>query len=76
MRKLRRWDQAFVVSKQLHTKFALMFRAGLSFLGFRPQTRVSLLSDYATWPLTEIEGWGLSPRGAGYLFGADVVAQV
>lgn len=23
----------------------------------------------------EIEGWGLSPRGAGYLFGADVVAQ-
>eukprot|EP00123_Amoebidium_parasiticum_P019588 comp27258_c0_seq1/m.47148 comp27258_c0_seq1/g.47148 ORF comp27258_c0_seq1/g.47148 comp27258_c0_seq1/m.47148 type:complete len:308 (-) comp27258_c0_seq1:351-1274(-) len=23
----------------------------------------------------EIEGWGLSPRGAGYLFGGDVVAQ-
>ena len=23
----------------------------------------------------EIDGWGLSPRGAGYLFGADVVAQ-
>ena len=22
----------------------------------------------------EIEGWGLSPRGAGYLFGADIVA--
>ena len=21
----------------------------------------------------EIEGWGLSPRGAGYLFGGDVV---
>eukprot|EP01087_Luapelamoeba_hula_P024466 TRINITY_DN9322_c0_g1_i1.p1 TRINITY_DN9322_c0_g1~~TRINITY_DN9322_c0_g1_i1.p1 ORF type:complete len:308 (+),score=25.44 TRINITY_DN9322_c0_g1_i1:62-985(+) len=23
----------------------------------------------------EIDGWGLSPRGAGYLFGSDVVAQ-
>ena len=23
----------------------------------------------------DIAGWGLSPRGAGYLFGADVVAQ-
>eukprot|EP01098_Paradermamoeba_levis_P013543 TRINITY_DN61_c0_g1_i4.p1 TRINITY_DN61_c0_g1~~TRINITY_DN61_c0_g1_i4.p1 ORF type:complete len:148 (-),score=35.31 TRINITY_DN61_c0_g1_i4:142-585(-) len=23
----------------------------------------------------DIEGWGMSPRGAGYLFGADVVAQ-
>ncbi len=23
----------------------------------------------------EIEGWGLSPRGAGYLFGRDVVDQ-
>jgi serine/threonine-protein phosphatase 4 catalytic subunit len=23
----------------------------------------------------EIEGWGLSPRGAGYLFGGDVVEQ-
>ena len=24
----------------------------------------------------EIEGWGLSPRGAGYLFGGDVVESV
>ena len=24
----------------------------------------------------EIEGWGLSPRGAGYMFGADVVEKV
>jgi len=24
----------------------------------------------------EIEGWGLSPRGAGYLFGWDVVESV
>ena len=25
--------------------------------------------------LTETTGWGVSPRGAGYLFGSDVVAQ-
>lgn len=24
----------------------------------------------------DIDGWGLSPRGAGYLFGSDVAAQV
>ena len=24
----------------------------------------------------EIDGWGLSPRGAGYMFGADVVEKV
>jgi diadenosine tetraphosphatase ApaH/serine/threonine PP2A family protein phosphatase len=24
----------------------------------------------------EITGWGLSPRGAGYLFGGDIVQQV
>jgi serine/threonine-protein phosphatase 4 catalytic subunit len=24
----------------------------------------------------DIEGWGLSPRGAGYLFGGDVVQSV
>ncbi len=24
----------------------------------------------------DIDGWGLSPRGAGYLFGGDVVSQV
>ncbi len=23
----------------------------------------------------DIDGWGLSPRGAGYLFGGDVVSQ-
>ncbi len=26
--------------------------------------------------LAEIDGWGLSPRGAGYLFGGDVVEKV
>lgn len=25
--------------------------------------------------LTDTQGWGISPRGAGYLFGSDVVAQ-
>ena len=25
------------------------------------------------WMLKDLDGWGLSPRGAGYLFGADVV---
>ncbi len=25
---------------------------------------------------TDIEGWGISPRGAGYLFGSDVVTDV
>lgn len=24
----------------------------------------------------DIEGWGISPRGAGYLFGHDVVSEV
>jgi len=24
---------------------------------------------------TDTQGWGVSPRGAGYLFGSDVVAQ-
>lgn len=24
----------------------------------------------------DIDGWGISPRGAGYLFGGDVVQQV
>ena len=25
--------------------------------------------------ITDTQGWGVSPRGAGYLFGSDVVAQ-
>ena len=24
----------------------------------------------------DTQGWGVSPRGAGYLFGSDVVSQV
>jgi hypothetical protein len=38
--------------------------------------------DIALWILTmlylvitETQGWGVSPRGAGYLFGSDVVQQ-
>ena len=27
------------------------------------------------FPLSETQGWGVSPRGAGYLFGSDVVQQ-
>lgn len=27
------------------------------------------------FPLADIAGWGLSPRGAGYLFGADIAKQ-
>ncbi len=26
--------------------------------------------------MLDIDGWGLSPRGAGYLFGGDVVEKV
>ena len=26
--------------------------------------------------LSEIKGWGVSPRGAGFLFGSDVVQEV
>ena len=25
--------------------------------------------------ITDMQGWGVSPRGAGYLFGSDVVSQ-
>lgn len=36
--------------------------------------------DWLILPLfflcADIEGWGISPRGAGYLFGSDVVQQV
>jgi diadenosine tetraphosphatase ApaH/serine/threonine PP2A family protein phosphatase len=31
------------------------------------------LGGRLTWALVDIDGWGLSPRGAGYLFGGDVV---
>jgi len=26
--------------------------------------------------ILDTQGWGVSPRGAGYLFGSDVVTQV
>lgn len=35
--------------------------------------RLSLISHGET---TDIEGWGMSPRGAGYIFGWDVAMQV
>jgi serine/threonine-protein phosphatase 4 catalytic subunit len=47
-----------------------------------PEGILSLLSFFIISSLihlysffVEIDGWGLSPRGAGYLFGADVVKQ-
>ncbi len=35
------------------------------------QYAIRLCADVVV--LLEIDGWGLSPRGAGYLFGGDVV---
>lgn len=32
-------------------------------------------NSFIILPRTDIEGWGLSPRGAGYLFGGDVVEK-
>jgi len=49
---------------------------------FPPSLAPLPLPAYSPDPLSahpaaraDIEGWGLSPRGAGYLFGADVVKQ-
>ena len=40
-------------------------------------TSDSFDADIAFSPFfLDIEGWGISPRGAGYLFGSDVVQQV
>lgn len=45
-----------------------------------PSSRSALLNDAYSMNLksilsTDTQGWGVSPRGAGYLFGSDVVAQ-
>jgi hypothetical protein len=42
---------------------------------FRLPSRASPGTDELVLRSSDIEGWGLSPRGAGYLFGADVVKQ-
>lgn len=34
-----------------------------------------LLQKKNVFLLLDTQGWGVSPRGAGYLFGSDVVAQ-
>jgi serine/threonine-protein phosphatase 4 catalytic subunit len=48
-----------------------MVRASLSLCFF-----LSLISfSSAPFTLADIQGWGLSPRGAGYLFGADITKQ-
>lgn len=36
---------------------------------------VSLVSTFSSFAILDTTGWGVSPRGAGYLFGSDVVAQ-
>ena len=43
-----------------------------------PAHQRSRLSCNTIWIVTisDTQGWGVSPRGAGYLFGSDVVAQV
>lgn len=38
-----------------------------------PLLRHAPLSESRSPSHADIEGWGVSPRGAGYLFGADVV---
>ena len=46
--------------------------------GLIPRVRVVLYSCAAPWSPSvraDIDGWGLSPRGAGYLFGSDVVEK-
>jgi len=40
---------------------------------------MSVVTVYSRWSccgvVTDTQGWGVSPRGAGYLFGSDVVQQ-
>lgn len=38
-----------------------------------PQSLLTILLIISFRSPSDIEGWGLSPRGAGYLFGADIV---
>jgi len=33
------------------------------------------LWNYIVCILATLQGWGVSPRGAGYLFGSDIVSQ-
>lgn len=44
----------------------------LSSLPFLP---ICINANAAAMLLVDIDGWGLSPRGAGYLFGGDVVEK-
>ena len=39
-------------------------------------SRSSLLHPLMSIGVADISGWGISPRGAGYLFGPDVVQEV
>ena len=63
----------------------LSFTLILTFFRCHPQIRVidrkqevphdGAMCDLMWSDPEDIEGWGLSPRGAGYLFGGDVVAK-
>lgn len=52
----------------------------VTYCGLIPKVRViqrtttTLMYVYVFPP--DIDDWGVSPRGAGFLFGSDVVAQV
>lgn len=44
-------------------------------LGSLPCLPICIDAHIAVMLLVDIDGWGLSPRGAGYLFGGDVVEK-
>ena len=39
-------------------------------------TSLYIIIYYNYFFISDNQGWGVSPRGAGYLFGSDVVSQV
>ena len=48
-----------------------------TYFGLIPKVGVSIvMSGCGLILLIDIDGWGISPRGAGYLFGNDVVSEV
>ena len=51
---------------QCVTYFGLILKVGVSIV----------MSGCGLILLIDIDGWGISPRGAGYLFGNDVVSEV
>lgn len=58
-------DELMVLRVSLHTAIPLI-------IIFTFLTNVAFLHVSSL----DTQGWGVSPRGAGYLFGSDVVTQV